>query len=172
MKITPWKNNLRNKVWRDFHWVKILHEISYGVMLAYGIFLTVSNPLLSQPLILVPMVIVSLLMIYVILAALLTKLTYITNNGIRVGNSHNGAYTIIPIKKKADFILWKDVDYIMLINKVVRPGYVSFLKPFLVVKTTKGKRYDCFIACPGSFLKALKRINKDHLVKDRKSSIE
>jgi hypothetical protein len=70
---------------------------------------------------------------------------------------------------KLIFINWADIEYITIIRKEVKHNFVLFLVPFLIVKSKSGKKYECFIARPKSFIKSLKNLKKEKLIsKDSK----
>ena len=97
------------------------------------------------------------------------KLTYITNDGIRIGNAPDHKYTCLKLKQKPIFLEWGQIKQINIVNHAILVKYFSILKPFIIVKTNNRKKYECFLAQPKGFVKALKSINRQHLLsKDSK----
>jgi hypothetical protein len=155
------------KIWRDTHYFRIFLLIcSYIFLLFYlkAVIKYFSNDV-KQSLLLILIMCIPILFIINILR---TRLTYITSEGIRIGNAPEDTYERIKLPKTI-FLSWKEIDKITIINRVVKHNFRQVLRPFLIVKSKKGKRYECFIAQPRSFLEALKKLNKFNLVsKDSK----
>ncbi len=100
-----------------------------------------------------------------------TKLTYITNGGIRVGNAPDDRYEHIKLAKRVSFIRWDEIKYINITRHEVRRMASSELISYLTVKTKDGEIHESFIAKPKGFIKALNNLKKVYLVsKDSKYS--
>ena len=158
---------MNNKIWKDIHLFKLIGQAFCGFLLLYGIYFVVNYSIFRNAYSFFLLVVMNIPLIYFFLTTSVTRLTDITFSGIRIGNSHNGAYTIIHFKRKAMFIQWKDIEHIQIIRKVVRPGIASLLKSFIIVKVKGGGRYECFIARPESFLKTLEQIKRSYLLKKK-----
>jgi len=98
-----------------------------------------------------------------------TKLIYISNEGIRIGNAPDDRYQHIKLKNKATFLKWNEIKSIKIERHQVRRMAAYDLIDFLVIKIKAGKKYQSFIARPKGFVNALKQLKKDHLLsKDSK----
>ncbi|MBI5003344.1 hypothetical protein HZC31_08225 [Candidatus Woesearchaeota archaeon] len=86
-----------------------------------------------------------------------------------MGNMSSHLYEFFFLKKNTIFLEWEKIKQITIINRAVIISHYSVLKPFLVIKTKGGRKYECFLAQPKGFMRALKSINKEHLLsKDSK----
>lgn len=154
-------------VWKDFHLRRILLfflSIITISFIAYNYLyrqLKWNEALLS--------IFILLFFIYILINIAMTKLTYVTKNGIRIGNILDDNYERIKSLKKTMFLDWVDIKEIKVYGKVTHRIWIEVLVDFLVIKTKPGKKYESFIANPKGFLKAIKRLNKGKLVsKDSK----
>ena len=154
--------HMSNIIWRDIHWYQILSAV-----LGLGMFLYFAWGLIeyssSFDIFLNSLsLIVTLMCLYFFIATIMTKLTYITSDGVRIGNAPNDMYSSIRLGP-APFLKWKDITSLKIQKKAVRHGWVALLVPFLIVRT-KGKTYKTFLARPVAFQLTLKRLHKDHLL--------
>jgi len=153
---------MTNIQWRDLHWYKILSYI-----ISLGFFLFFSFSLFSERSYdLVNILLfggISCFSLYLFFATLTTKLTYITQEGIRIGNATNDTYSRI-IFSGSPFLEWNQIRKIYITNNVVRHGWVLFLRPFLIIKLKNGKTYKTFVARPRNFIKTLRELKKEDLL--------
>ena len=112
-----------------------------------------------------------LLFVYGLISHLIPRSTYILEKGIYIGDIPNNLYeyNLFKFRRKAAFLNWSEIQKITIINKFVKHNYLSLLKPFLVISSKEGKKYETFIANPEGFVKILKDLKKDKLLsKDSK----
>ena len=151
------------KLWKDLHIARIENYIifiSFFLFAFYTIIKDYNTEEFSSdffPSIIA--IIICLIFIYILIR---TRLTYITNKGISIGNAQDDNYEKLKLKKTV-FIYWKNIKEIKIVrHEVGRMGWVA-LKQFLVIKTKEGKTYESFIANYKGFIKIMKKLNKAHL---------
>lgn len=164
------KKDKMQKVWRDIHFLAVFYVTFFIVFLIYvlivfikeGGFGSVNRTYLW-------FVVIFVFPTYFFVGIIRNKLTYITKDGIRIGNAHDDAYGKFFLKQKQKFFTWDEVKKIKIIGRQVpRPGY-SWIIDYLIITTTDGKKYECFIAQPKGFVQALRQLKKAHLLsKDSK----
>ncbi len=151
------------KIWRDFHFLKTSLLVVFILFLVFAFFVYVKELgfILTKQLFL--LLIVLCVPLYFILGMIRNRLTYITSEGIRIGNAYDDSYERVLLKQKPKYLLWNEIKEIKIIGREVpRPGY-KWLVDFLIIKTKNGQKYECFIADPKGFVKAIKELKKDHL---------
>lgn len=109
-------------------------------------------------------VIAILFSIFFIVNIIRTKLTYITNKGIRIGNAPDDNYEHFILNKKSNFILWSEIKSITIARKVVRRPLWAELMPYLIIRTKSNKIYESFLGNPKGFLNIIKKSGKDNLL--------
>ncbi len=102
-----------------------------------------------------------------ILIKMLSHNFSIYNNGIMMDSLKYKRLGEFKIEESRVFIPWSDIKYISLKNYLVGASYVKNPKPFVSIKTKKGRRYECLVYDPLGFLNALNNIGKSNLVKRR-----
>jgi len=107
--------------------------------------------------------------LFIFINVVMTKTTYITNDGVRLGNAQRDTYDTFKFRRKAIFIKWRDIGYIKITRKEVRKPFHYTLIDYIIIKIKNDKRIDSFIAQPKEFVEALKKIGKGKLLsKDSK----
>ena len=104
--------------------------------------------------------------IYLFLLVSIPKSTYVTDQGIRVGNipNHIYDYNLFTFTRKAIFLEWDEIKNIKILNKEVNHATIMMLNTILTINSKQGKRYDTFIADPKNFVFTLKSLNKNKLI--------
>lgn len=150
-------------IWRDRYFFTILVNISCLVSLIYTLIVIIKN---FNAEFFMNLTIITymfyLLIILVFLNSLRMKLTYLTNEGIRIENTPDSQYITIKLKQKPRFFRWAEIEYLKLICRHQGPyGYIINL---LVLNSKSGKKYECWISKPQKFINKLSEINKKNLL--------
>ena len=151
-------------IWRDFHikrWLIILFLVAFFI---YGMVVVrpISDNILTRTMILP---IIPLLLLVFILRI---RFTYVSDNGIRIGNARNGEYDYIKISKPI-FIKWNEIKNIKIYKKPIKQPLMLDYQSFLMIRTFSQDKYESFIAQPDGFIQALKKLKKGYLLaKDSK----
>lgn len=157
------------RIWKDFHFLKTSLLVIFILFFTFSFIVYIKELgfILTKQLFLLSIVLS--VPLYFIIGMLRNRLTYITSEGIRIGNAYDDSYERIFLKQKPTFIEWNKIKEIKIIGKEVpRPGY-KWLVDFLIIKTKEGKKYQSFIARPKGFIQALKKLKKSSLLsKDSK----
>ena len=148
------------KIWRDFSILRWINIASALLLLFLTIGLVRFKIDIIDYILAIP---IGVIAVYILCYAILTKLTYVVISGIRIGNST--VFSLHDIKNKPIFIQWKQIEYITIIGREIKSGWVIHLINFLVIKTKNGKKFECYIARPKSFVSVIKDIKKDYLFK-------
>lgn len=107
------------------------------------------------------------LLAWVLYRNLRLRFNYITKEGIRVGNAYHKSDFIL--RQKPTFLIWNEIKEIKLINKVARTALGSgVLIGYLIIKTKDNKLYECRIYNKNSFIKALKKLDREYLLNEQK----
>src|SRR3989338_281579 len=90
----------------------------------------------------------------------------IERGGLWSGNNTSGQLLdkLFVLKQKNTFIFWNDISKIEIIKKIIAVSYAGGMVPFVAIKTKYGKEYECLIVNIEGFKKALKKLNKYHLL--------
>lgn len=151
-------------VWRDFHIKRYLIVLFITAFMIFAI--NASNPTLDD--LLSRKIILPLVPLLLLIIVLRIKLTYVREDGICIGNAPNGEYYSLKLSKPK-FIIWDVIKLIKIYNKAIKQPLMVDYQSFLLVTTKDNIKYECFIAQPKGFVKALKNLNKHHLLsKDSK----
>lgn len=155
------------KVWKDTHYFRIfLLSLGY-IFVIFMIWISFNNLELNIKRVSINLIIL-LIPIIIITNIHRNRLSFITNEGIFMGNTILDNYEKIILPKNA-FLSWKEIDTIKISNHTVNHNTRLVLRPFLNIKSKDGKKYECFIAQPESFVQALKKLNRFNLMsKDSK----
>ena len=150
----------KEKLWKDFHITRLINLLFAFLLISIPIYIIIkeyNNGEYS-----LSGIIFLIFWIYFSNILLRTRLTYITNEGINIGNAPDDNYEKLKLKKIV-FIYWKDIKEIKIVrHEVGRMGWVA-LKQFLVIKTKEGKAYKSFISNYKGFIKIMKKLNKSNL---------
>jgi hypothetical protein len=96
-------------------------------------------------------------------------MTYITNEGIRIGNAPDDMYDKFKFKQIPQFYKWNEIKYLKIAGKEIRRPMHNVLINMIILMPKKGIKKECFIARPKEFIDILRRMNKGHLLsKDSK----
>ncbi len=108
--------------------------------------------------------IISILFFLIILYVFLrSKLSYVTEQGIRIGNIYRNSERDLFLKQKSSLFFWKDINKINIVRREVRGKGMSLLRNFLVLKLKKKGDLECFINDKDGFIKSLKKLGKYNL---------
>ncbi|MDP3698193.1 MAG: hypothetical protein Q8R47_01260 [Nanoarchaeota archaeon] len=152
-------------IWRDVHWFRIIIIIIWSLMFLFYIVGIIKYFTFSSDYNSLLMLGLGLFFIYGFLGLLLPSTTFITTDGIRIGNVPNDVYSTVRIKQKPTLIEWDRIKEIKIIRKEVRHNYILVLRNFLVLVTSDRKKYQTFLANPEGFKEKLKKLNKSNLLK-------
>lgn len=152
-------------IWRDFHLKRCLIILFIIAFVIYGLF--VVRPITIDT-IFSRMVILPLIPLLLLLLVLRIKLTYVTENGIRIGNAPNGEYYSIKLSK-SKFIIWREIKTVQIYKKTVKQPLMLDYQNFLLIKTKNTQIYESFVANPKGFIQTLKKLNKHHLLTKTKN---
>ena len=159
------KNNISRIIWRDIDRFKIVNYViilGFFTFFAYGLIVE-HQDFIVWPSILIMGVLTFLL--YGFIANLRIKLTYITTDGIRVGNAPDDVYTKMRLKNKPLFLKWTQIKSIRIYEEPVRHNFLIVKRPFLEIINLDNKRFKCFLSNPSEFIQTLRKLNKDRLIK-------
>ena len=94
------------------------------------------------------------------------KYIVIERGGLWSGNNISGQLLnkLFRLKQKNIFIFWNDIRKIEIYDKIIAVSYAGGMVPFVAIKTKYGKEYECLIVNIEGFKKALKKLNKYHLL--------
>ena len=145
-------------IWRDIHWLRLFFIITCIIIDIGIIYLLIFdfNPF---------GLIISIVPLFLTILLFRYKLTYITSEGIRIGNAPDDTYGKIKLMNSS-FLSWKEIKEIKIINHQVSRNICWIIKPFISIKSKKGRRYECFIANPKGFSNALEKLHKSSLLKN------
>lgn len=104
--------------------------------------------------------------LWVLYRILVLRFNYLTNNGIRIGNLYYNYFSDILSKKIALFINFKDIKEIKLQNRAYIGAFGGGLNCFLIIKTKDDRKYDCHLYDKSGFIESLKKVSKEHLLKE------
>lgn len=90
------------------------------------------------------------------------KLTYITKEGIRIGNAYFNCGNDIILRQKPTFLKWGKIKSLKIKGRVSLGG-ISILNDYLVLETVEGRKFECFLNKPNDFLKTIKTLGKSNL---------
>lgn len=162
--------NQNEKTWQDRH-IKRYIAIALGLsMLVFSLFVgfkRLLNPKLSWDYVGIVLILgfSGLLLINV----LRIKLSEVYSDGIRIGNAPDNSYEKFRLKHKPILINWDDIKNIKIYGKDVSTALAPGAIDILLIKTKDNIKFESFIAQPKGFVKALKSLNKHHLLsKDSK----
>ncbi len=155
-----------NKVWKDKHSKKRIYLISFLILLITGFYLVLQayrdskvNSKLINGLILVT------ISSFFLFNLVRTKLTYITNKGIKIGNAIDDEYIHLSLKNKSVYLEWSSISSLHISKREVkRPTFITLIN-YLEIKNVSGNIYTTFIADPKGFINTLKNLKKYNLVK-------
>lgn len=109
------------------------------------------------------------LALVLILQLIRARLSYISKEGIRIGNCYRNCSKHLILKQKPTFILWDKVKNIKIFGVKERSLIHGFTSDYLSVATKDHKKYDCLLNDPKGFLKTIEDLKKSHLfTKDSK----
>ena len=155
------------KIWRDINIRRIYYFFLSVGMISFIIYYNTDYTLEKNEIIL--SFIIAIYSIFIMFNTLRTKLTYISNQGIRIGNALNDKYDAFKSLKKAEFIPWGVIDSIKIFRREIHRPFHNVLISYVLIKTKDNKKYESFIANPKGFIQALKTLKKTHLIsKDSK----
>jgi hypothetical protein len=100
-----------------------------------------------------------------------TKVT-LSLSGILTANMIKVKLGVFKIKGKNIFIEWSEIKSICFKNYLAGASWVKNPRLFLVIRTRSNKKYLYIVHDIPNFLQALKRLNKDYLLKDKKRLYE
>ena|SRR3989338_7197375 len=158
----------KEKIWKDFH-PKRIFWLTLMLILLVVFFVSLKDIFNSNNQYeIISGVFVIVLIFFFLFNLIRTDLSYITKNGIRLGNTKDDKYQSFKLQK-SHFSTWNDIHSIKIKGRVVkRPTYADLID-VLEIKSKDNEKYECFIAQPQEFIKALKQLNKQHLLsKDSK----
>ena len=161
---------MESKVWKDFQFRRVFLQIFFVFYLSFFTYVYLKDykkyPFYSGVLFLLILYSIPL---YYLINTMRMKLTYITKDGIRIGNSPEESYQTLRLMEQPKFIKWNEISNVKIIGREVkRPVSVRVIN-ILVIKTNNGKKLECFIAQPKGFVNALKDLKKyTFLTKDSK----
>lgn len=112
-------------------------------------------------------IIITLFIFYLLNINIRTRLTYVNDKGIRVGNAPDDKYQRI-IKKNNLFFKWQKIKAIRLQQKPITRPFFSVMKFYITLVTKKCEEYESYISKPEEFKSILKKMGKNYLIK-RKS---
>lgn len=117
---------------------------------------------LSNRLSFIPLAIISL---FCIISVLSHKLSYVTKEGIHVGNVTRDDHIERMMKRLRVFVPWKEIKKIKIIKKKTKRSYgiMDFVSTLQVIPK-KGKILECYINDIAGFTKALKSAGKSALL--------
>jgi len=151
-------------IWRDTSYLRIFFIFLCLISLIYAVIIIVQNSSTNFFL----NITFSTYMTY-ILILLFTfnlfrmKLSYTTNQGIRIGNTPDTHYVTIKLKQKPRFFRWEEIDYLKIVGRQIWRAFGGRYN-VLILKTKSGKKYECLIARPQKFINKLSEINKKNLL--------
>jgi len=152
------------KIWKDINIMRIVLFITNLILIPFIIYDAYKKNLGGgNPILLLAYLFAFLLCGLIFINSIRTKLTYVTNEGIRIGNAPDDKYQHIKLTKKALFIKWDEINSIKIVRHEVRRMAWFDLINYLVIKTKGGKVYESFIAKPNGFIKNVKDLKKDYL---------
>lgn len=152
------------KIWKDVNIMRIVFFITNIILIPFIIYDAYKKDLGGgNPVLLLAYLFAFLLCGLIFINTIRTKLTYLTIDGIRIGNAPDDRYQHFKLTKKALFIKWNEIKSIKTVRHEVRRMAWAELKDFLVIKTKDGEVYQSFIAQPKGFIKNVKDLKKDYL---------
>ncbi len=139
------------KVWKDFNfrWLIILFgQILLSLILIYAV--VKENAFEKYKIIII---LISLVPLFMFFNLIRIKLTYITSDGIGIGNAKNFDYSSIFLTHKPTFLKWKSIKNIKIVGKEYRGNFGIMWKiHILTIRTKDGKNFECYLAKPEGFV--------------------
>jgi hypothetical protein len=146
-------------VWKERFRTKLMN---YGTPITFLMFLIVISFYDTEEQILYIFII--LFFLFITLLNFTLRFSYMTLNGIRLGN-YNIKYKYYFFPKKIKYFHWKDIKKIKIIGKSTYGYKIASPKDYLIIKSKiDNKSYDCYISDSRGFVKALKKLKKDYLL--------
>jgi hypothetical protein len=145
-------------IWEDKHLKKYL--LIGSCLIFISICLAFAE---NRPDFMMRSIIALLFPIPLLIIVLRARLTYITKQGIRIGNAKTGDYNALKLSKPK-LILWGDINTIRIQMKSVDYPLSKNMEAFLLIITKGGQKYESFIAQPTQFVEAIKKLNHGKLL--------
>ena len=160
------------KIWVDRHFMKYFLDIALGGLLLLVLYADfgemradISKYLLTTTFI---EYLAILLIIFFFINSARIKLTYITKEGIRIGNASDDMYDKFKLKQP-HLYKWNEIKYVKIVGKEIRRPFHDDLINVLILRPKKAVKKECFIARPKGFVKVLNQLGKSYLLlKDSK----
>jgi hypothetical protein len=154
------------KIWQDVHLSKYLSSLFFILFFSFLFWTGFRDYYQIKTYQIVIVSLVFLFALYYFISMWTPKPTYVAVGGIRIGDIPNDGYelNIFKFKRESTFLSWSQIKNVNIINKSVKHNFLLVLKPFLVVRSKDGRKYQTFIANPKGFVKALKELKKDKLL--------
>ena len=158
------------KLWQDRHIKKFIYITLVLFILLFFLYISFDhlvNPELSLSYFSITIILTFFLLFLIHIFRV--RLTFISLDGIRLGNAPDDSYEKFKLHQKSINIYWNEIKSIRIIGRQIkRPTYIDIIN-ILIISTKKGIKYESFIAQPKGFVKTIKAFKKGHLfVKDSK----
>jgi len=109
-------------------------------------------------------IIAPLFFFYMLFFFLRRKRTYITKDGIFIGNkTFRSEWTLTP-RQKPTFFDWKNVKNMKIVIKTMTTPVGSFKGEYLILTAKNGRDYECRIVDYSGFKKAIEKSGKSTLL--------
>ena len=154
-------------IWRDKNTKEILRKVVSIAMILFFLVIIVFG-FSYKFLFIFLLVIISLLFIP---TQFKRKLSYITKNGIGIGNiTYKTNANTLFFRQKPSFLKWEEIKQIEVVTKAsLSPKWSELFDYLILKKKGTNKNYECLIYDSKGFIKTIKKFKKSNLfTKDSK----